>query len=136
MERDAGITFVGRVRSRLRIRSECPSQGSEGAPAARLEIEPRFRSALKGMKPGSRIVILTWLDRADRTAFQVHPRGNPKNPLTGVFCTRSPNRPNPIGLHEVRVIAMEEDGTLMVEPLEVLDNTPIVDIKISRSGRD
>ncbi len=135
MKTDAGLIFVGRVRSRLKTLAQCPKQGNEGGPIARVEINPPFQRALKGIKPGSQLVILTWLDQADRTALQVHPRGNPNNPLTGVFFTRSQNRPNPIGLHEVRVIAMEQDGTLVVEPLEALDNTPIVDIKISLPGR-
>jgi len=134
MKTDAGLIFVGRVRSRLKTLDQCPNQGSEGAPIARVEINPRFQSALEGIKPGSQIVILTWLDQTDRTVLQVHPRGNPNNPLTGVFLTRSQNRPNPIGIHEVRVIATEEDGTVVVEPLEALDNTPIIDIKISLPG--
>ena len=134
MKTDAGLIFVGRVRSRLKTLDQCPNQGSEGAPTARLEINPHFQSALNGIKPGSKIVILTWFDQADRTALQVHPRGNPNNPLTGVFLTRSPNRPNPVGLHEVRVIATVEDGILVAEPLEALDNTPIIDIKFSLPG--
>ena len=86
-----------------------------------------------GLKPGSKLILLTWLDRSDRTALQVHPRGNPSNALKGVFLTRSPNRPNPIGLHTVKFLAVENDVLLQVEPLEVLDNTPIIDIKISLS---
>lgn len=131
METDASLVYIGRVRSRLKTLAQCPNQGTEGAPIARLEIKSPFRTAMRGIKSGSQIVILTWLDRADRTALQVHPRGNPNNPLTGVFLTRSPSRPNPIGLHEVRVIDLEEDGTLVVEPLEALDGTPIIDLKIS-----
>ncbi len=130
MNSDAGLLYVRRVRSQLKTLDQCPRQGTEGAPVARVEINPHFQSALEGIKPGSQIVILTWLVQADRSALQVHPRGNQHNPLTGVFLTRSPNRPNPIGLHEVRVIAMEQDGTLVVEPLEALDKTPIIDIKI------
>jgi len=113
----------------LKTLEQCPKQGSEGAPVSRVEIDPPYRSALEGIEPGSQLVILTWLDQADRTALQVHPRGNPDKPLTGVFCTRSPNRPNPIGLHDVRVVALQENGTLVVESLEVLDNTPVLDIK-------
>jgi L-fuculose-phosphate aldolase len=125
------LTVVGRVRSTLRTLDQCPDQGDEGAPAARLDIDPQDRGALRGIDPGTRITVLTWLDRADRAVLQVHPRGNPKNPLTGVFFTRSPHRPNPIGLHEVRVVEVEADGALLVEPLEVLDDTPIIDIKKS-----
>jgi len=132
MTSDAGLTFIGRVDSSLKTLTQCPRQGNEGGPIARVQINPLFQSALKGIKRGSQIVLLTWLDQADRTALQVHPRGNPKKPLTGVFFTRSPNRPNPIGLHEVRVVATKEDGTLVVGPLEALDDTPIIDIKISR----
>ncbi len=131
MKYDVGLTYIGRIRSELKELDQCPKQGYEGAPVAWVEIEPMYHDALSGIKPGAKIVILTWLDQADRTVLKVHPRHNPRNPLTGVFHTRSPARPNPIGLHEVRVIRVGDGGVLVVEPMEALDLTPVLDIKIS-----
>jgi len=131
----ADLKFIGKIKSELTKRSQCPKQGHEGAPDAYLIIDPVYEDALKGIKPGSKLLILTWLDQADRTILQVHPRGNPENPLTGVFFTRSPNRPNPIGIHQVKVVEIEEHLKLLVGPIEVLDNTPVIDIKISFNDR-
>jgi len=132
MQGHAQVNFIGQIRSELKTLKDCPCQGKEGAPSARVKIFPEFRDALKGIKTGARLVMLTWFHHAGRDTLQVHPRGNPENPLTGVFLTRSPNRPNPIGLHEVRVLSVdEEDPALVVAPLEALDNTPVIDIKIS-----
>jgi len=133
MSTTAELNYIGHVSSQLQKLKECPKQENEGAPAATLHIYPAYREAMLGLKPGSKLILLTWLDRSDRTALQVHPRGNRSNALKGVFLTRSPNRPNPIGLHTIKVLALEGDGVLQVEPLEVLDNTPIIDIKISLS---
>jgi len=130
MQDHAQVNFIGQVKSGLKTLKNCPRQGKEGAPAARVEIFPLFRDALKGIKQGSHLVLLTWFHKARRDTLEVHPQGNPKNPLTGVFFTRSPNRPNPIGLHEVRVLDVGTDG-LTVEPLEALDKTPVIDIKVS-----
>jgi tRNA-Thr(GGU) m(6)t(6)A37 methyltransferase TsaA len=94
-----------------------------------LEIDPAFTEGLDGITPGRELVVLTWFHEAQRNILKVHPRGNPANPLRGVFATRSPDRPNPIGLHRVTVIEVEERGRLRVGPLEVLDGTPIIDIK-------
>jgi tRNA-Thr(GGU) m(6)t(6)A37 methyltransferase TsaA len=105
-----------------------PRQGDEGAPDAWIEFEPAAREALKGIEPGDRMVILTWLDRADRDVLTVHPRGDTTRPETGVFATRSHHRPNPIGLHPVEVL--EIDGPRMkVSGIEALDGTPVVDVK-------
>jgi tRNA-Thr(GGU) m(6)t(6)A37 methyltransferase TsaA len=123
------LTIIGRVESPLRALADAPRQGDEGAPDAWLAIEPAFAAALGGLRPGDEVVLLTWLDRADRATLAVHPRDDTSAPLTGVFATRSPHRPNPIGLHRVTVRAIE--GTrLQVGPLEAVDGTPIVDIKI------
>lgn len=122
------LVMVGKVRSWLKERSECPKQGFEGAPEARLEIDARYREALVGMRPGMEIIVLTWLHLGDRTTLQVHPRDDPRAPLAGVFVTRSSDRPNPIGLHRVTVLAVD-DVTIHVRPLEVVDGTPVVDIK-------
>jgi len=120
---------IGVIRSTLRSLSEAPCQGSEGAPDAWLEVEPAFASALRGVATGDELLVITWLHRADRDVLEVHPRGDSKNPLTGVFATRSPHRPNPLGLH--RVTVREISGTrLMVGPIEAIDGTPVVDIKV------
>jgi tRNA-Thr(GGU) m(6)t(6)A37 methyltransferase TsaA len=128
---------IGIVRSSLQRREDCPPQGWEGAPDAWLEIAPAFAEGLDGVTPGCELVLLTWLHEARRDVLKVHPRGNPENPLRGVFTTRSPDRPNPIGLHCVEVIEIEKPGRIRVRPLEVLNGTPIVDIKpmVGPSGR-
>jgi len=119
---------IGTVRSTLTSLAQAPLQGNEGAPDAQLEITAPFAPALAGIQPGDELVLLTWLHGADRDVLQVHPRGDPDRPLTGVFATRSQDRPNPIGMHRVSVL--EVNGrTLRVAPLEAIDGTPIVDIK-------
>jgi len=120
---------VGRVRSPLTTRKQAPRQGSEGAPEAWLELEAELAPALQGLVVGQEVVLLTWLHQARRGVLQVRPRGNPANPLTGVFATRSPDRPNPIGLHRVRVLEIDPPARLRVGPLEAIDGTPIVDLK-------
>lgn len=119
---------IGRIRSTLRARSRAPRQGTEGAPDAWLELEPWAAAAAEGLAAGDEIIVLTWLHQADRRVFKVHPRGDRRNPLTGVFATRSPDRPNPVGLHTVRVRAI--DGLrLRVGPIEAVDGTPVIDLK-------
>ena len=107
----------------------CPKQGAEGAPEAWLEIDPAFSEALEGLAAGQEIIVLTWLDRGRRDLLRVHPRGNPEAPLKGVFATRSPHRPNPIGLHRVKIVEIQGLGRMRVRPLEALDGTPVIDIK-------
>jgi tRNA-Thr(GGU) m(6)t(6)A37 methyltransferase TsaA len=119
---------VGQVRSSLRDRNDAPKQGGEGAPEAWVEVRAPFVEAIHGLEPGQEIFLLTWLHLSRRDVLRVHPRGNPATPLTGVFATRSPDRPNPIGLH--RVTVLEIAGTrLRVGPLEAVDGTPVVDLK-------
>lgn len=119
---------VGHVRSALRSLAEAPRQGSEGAPDVWLEVDPAFARGLSGIAAGDEVIVLTWLDRADRDVLEVHPRGDLENPLAGVFATRSPHRPNPLGLH--RVTVREISGTrLRIGPMEAVDGTPVVDIK-------
>lgn len=120
---------VGIVRSKLKRREDCPHQGWEGAPDAWVEIDPAFADGLDGIAPGCEVVLLTWFHQARRNVLKLHPRNNPQNPLRGVFTTRSPDRPNPVGLHRVEVLEVDIPGRLRVHPLEALDGTPIIDIK-------
>lgn len=120
---------IGIVHSSLNSLAGCPKQGLEGAPDAWLEIYPEFIEALDGIIVGSEVLILTWLHQANRSFLKVHPRGNPNEPLRGVFATRSPDRPNPIGLHRATVLQISEPGRMNVRPLEALDGTPVIDIK-------
>ena len=122
------LTPIGHVQSTLKDRSSAPRQGSEGAPDARIEIVPEFQDCLDGIAPGQEIWIFTWLHQARRSVRKVHPRKNPNNPLTGVFATRSPDRPNPIGLHRSKVLSAQ-GASLEVQALEAIDGTPVVDIK-------
>jgi tRNA-Thr(GGU) m(6)t(6)A37 methyltransferase TsaA len=119
---------VGYIRSSLMHREEAPLQGDEGAPAAWVEIQPAFVAALEGIEKDDELLLLTWLHEAERDILQVHPRGRKENPVTGVFATRSPSRPNPVGIHRVSVLKVE--GTrIQVGPLEAIDGTPVIDIK-------
>jgi tRNA-Thr(GGU) m(6)t(6)A37 methyltransferase TsaA len=122
------ITPIGRVESSLTDPEAAPKQGHEGAPDAWLIFEPRVLEGLQGLKPGDRVVLLTWLDRARRDVLRVHPRDDVSNPKQGVFNTRSADRPNPIGLHPVEIAAIEGDR-IRVRNLEAVDGTPIVDVK-------
>ena len=126
---DNTLKFIGKVESNLKKIEDCPLQESESAPPATLVIDPEFAEAMKDIKPGSEILLLTWMHMADRTVMTTKPRNNPAARLTGVFSTRSPDRPNPIGMHIVKVIAVPEKGTIKVSALEVLDQTPLIDIK-------
>jgi len=125
---DILLVPIGRVESPLTNAAEAPKQGFEGGPDAWLVFEPRVLDALDGLEPGARVIVLTWLDRADRDTLRVHPRDDASNPLRGVFGTRSADRPNPIGLHEVKVLAVE-GNRVRVSDLEALDGTPVVDLK-------
>jgi tRNA-Thr(GGU) m(6)t(6)A37 methyltransferase TsaA len=121
---------IGAVESPIRTRADAPRQPGEGAPPAWLVLDPAYAPALDGVNAGSKLVVLTWLHLADRTTQTVHPRDDHSLPLTGVFATRSPDRPNPIGLHTVSVL--ERDGCrLLVDALEAIDGTPIVDLKVA-----
>jgi len=119
---------IGTVESSLIDRAVAPRQGDEGSPDAWLVFDPGVSEGIRDLQLGTEILVLTWLDRARRDVLAVHPRGDVRNPLTGVFSTRSPDRPNPIGLHRVRIESI--DGTrVRVRNLEALDGTPIVDVK-------
>jgi len=125
------MTPIGVVRSSLRDRRHAPRQAFEGAPEATLEIDPAFAPALDRLPFGTELIVVTWLHEADRTVLQVHPRDDERIPLTGVFATRSPDRPNPIGLHRVTVIGIEPPTSLHVDALEAVDGTPILDLKVA-----
>ena len=122
---------IGVVRSALRSPEDAPNQAFEGAPEALLEIDPELIDGLHRIEAGDELIVLTWLHLADRHVLETHPTGDLNIPLTGVFRTRSPDRPNPIGVHRVTVIALEGPTTLRVDALEAIDGTPIVDLKIA-----
>jgi tRNA-Thr(GGU) m(6)t(6)A37 methyltransferase TsaA len=122
------VEMIGKVESPLTDRESAPKQGDEGAPEARLVFEPAVVDGLEGIRPGDQMIVLTWLHLADRDVLQVHPRGDLSRPLQGVFNTRSPGRPNPIGLHVVEVVSIDGDS-VRVRNLEAIDGTPIVDMK-------
>jgi tRNA-Thr(GGU) m(6)t(6)A37 methyltransferase TsaA len=129
------LCAVGQVESPLTDRNSAPKQGDEGAPDAWLVFDPAMREAIQDLQVGDEVILLTWLDRARRDVLAVHPRGDRNNPITGVFSTRSPDRPNPIGLHTVEILAIA-DNRVEVRNLEALDRTPILDVKPVLGGID
>ena len=124
------VVPIGFVRSTLVDREAAPKQGIEGgAPDAQLVFERQYEDGLRDLRRGDEILLLTWLHRGDRSVLRVHPRDDPSAPLRGVFSTRSQDRPNPIGIHRVRIIEIESPLQLRVSDLEAFDGTPIIDIK-------
>jgi tRNA-Thr(GGU) m(6)t(6)A37 methyltransferase TsaA len=128
MTRQFVVRPIGRVESVLKTRDEAPRQADEGAPGAVLVFDESVRDGLRELAAGDEIIVITWFDRADRETLRVHPRDDLTRPATGVFSTRSPDRPNPLGLHRVTIVGTG-DLRLRVDHLEALDGTPIVDIK-------
>ena len=126
---------IGSVKSPLRDRAAAPLQGEEGAPEAVLEFDRAVGEGLRDLAPGAEVIVLTWLHQARRDVLSVHPRGNRRNPLQGVFSTRSPDRPNPIGLHRVTIVAIDATR-VRVRNLEAIDGTPVLDVKpvLDRGG--
>jgi tRNA-Thr(GGU) m(6)t(6)A37 methyltransferase TsaA len=122
------IEPIGVIRSELTSREAAPHQGYAGAPDAWLEVNPAFAEGLKGTLEGDETILITWFHKANRDILKLHPRGEKNMPLTGVFATRSPDRPNPIGLHRVTVLEIA-GNRLRVGPIEAIDGTPVVDIK-------
>jgi tRNA-Thr(GGU) m(6)t(6)A37 methyltransferase TsaA len=132
-----GLRPVGVIKSEIKKRAEAPKQGSEGAPDVWLDVHPWAAEGLHRIAVGDQLIIITWFHQARRDVLQVHPRSDRRNPLTGVFATRSPDRPNPLGLHPVVVRAID-GNRLRIGPLEAIDGTPVVDIKpvLSCTPRD
>jgi tRNA-Thr(GGU) m(6)t(6)A37 methyltransferase TsaA len=126
---DFAVRPIGIVRSPLTKREDAPRQGHEGAPAAWIEIVPEFADALDGLRKRDEVIILTWFHNARRDPLRVHPRGDRSAAETGVFATRSPDRPNPIGLHPVTILEIDPSRGIKVAPIEAIDGTPVVDIK-------
>jgi len=122
------LTSIGRVESPLDDPAAAPKQGDEGAPDAWLAFDPAVLEGLEGLQRGDDVIVLTWLHRARRDVLRVHPRGDPSRDRQGVFTTRSPHRPNPIGLHRVEILSIE-GGRIRVSNMEAVDGTPIVDVK-------
>jgi tRNA-Thr(GGU) m(6)t(6)A37 methyltransferase TsaA len=129
MKEKPTLEVIGHVESALTDRKLAPKQGSEGAPDAWLVFRDSVREALSDLKEGDEVIVLTWLDRADRDVLRVHPRDDPSRAPMGVFSTRSADRPNPIGLHRVRIVSIVDGLRFLVRNLEALHMTPIVDVK-------
>ena len=125
---NAHLRPIGVIRSTIKSRSEAPKQGTEGAPDVWLEVHRFAAEAMDGLSVGDEIIVVTWLHRARRDVMKVHPRSDPRRRLTGVFATRSPDRPNPLGLHPVTVRRIVKNR-LRIGPIEAIDGTPVVDIK-------
>ncbi|HEY2375208.1 MAG TPA: tRNA (N6-threonylcarbamoyladenosine(37)-N6)-methyltransferase TrmO [Gemmatimonadaceae bacterium] len=128
---------IGRVSSPLTSRADAPKQGDEGAPHAWLVLDAEFADGARDLRVGQEIFVFTWLHQANRSVLRVRPRCNPRARLYGVFSTRSPDRPNPIGLHRVTVLEVDGDARIRVDAMEAIDGTPIVDIKpVLKPGRE
>ncbi|HSN89542.1 MAG TPA: tRNA (N6-threonylcarbamoyladenosine(37)-N6)-methyltransferase TrmO [Thermoanaerobaculia bacterium] len=125
---EACLLPVGVIRSALKDRRKAPKQGKEGAPDAWLEVNAWAAEGLQGLAVGDEVIVITWFHQADRDVFLVRPRSDRRRPLTGVFATRSPDRPNPLGLHTVTVRAID-GNRLLIGPIEAIDGTPVVDVK-------
>jgi tRNA-Thr(GGU) m(6)t(6)A37 methyltransferase TsaA len=124
----AQLRPIGVIRPRIKERSKAPRQGSEGAPDAWVEVHPSAAPAMDGLAIGDKLIVITWLHRAHRDVLKVHPRSDPRRQLTGVFATRSPDRPNPVGLHNVTLRRIAK-SRLRIGPMEAIDGTPVIDIK-------
>jgi tRNA-Thr(GGU) m(6)t(6)A37 methyltransferase TsaA len=129
------VKAIGYVESPLRSKAEAPKQGEEGSPLSVLAFDATVKDALANIRVGDKLLLLTWLDRADRSVLKVHPRDDPAVPMRGVFSTRSQDRPNPIGVHRVTVVSILDPLRFQVRDLEAFDRTPIVDVKATLEGR-
>ncbi|MDB5087243.1 MAG: tsaA [Mucilaginibacter sp.] len=126
---DPAIKSIGKIQSALKNIEDCPLQGAENAPEATIIISPEFIEGIKNLAAGQEVLLLTWLHMADRTIIKCYPRHNYDAPFMGVFLTRSPDRPNPIGIHPVKILSVSANGIIKVSGLEALDQTPVIDIK-------
>lgn len=129
MNKIPGLKFIGKINSELKKIDDCPFQENENAPQVDVIIFPAFIEGIKNIKAGSEILLLTWLHKANRKVIKCVTRNNFELPKVGVFSTRSPDRPNPIGIHKVKVLEISKKGLIKVSGLEVLDQTPLIDIK-------
>ena len=129
MEDDKQLQFIGTIRSPLTAIEDCPRQEREDAPPATIEVFEEFAEGLRDIKVGDELILFTWLHKADRNVLETRPRNDSSLPLTGIFSTRSPDRPNPIGIHIVKVTEVLNSRHFLVPNLEVLDGTPLIDIK-------
>jgi tRNA-Thr(GGU) m(6)t(6)A37 methyltransferase TsaA len=127
-ETDYLLHPIGFIQSDLKDRGEAPRQGNEGAPDAWLEVNSALAEGLDGLEVGHELIVITWFHESRRDVLKLHPRGDNNNPLTGVFATRSPDRPNPLGLHRVTVLEIA-GNRLKIGPIEAIDGTPVVDLK-------
>jgi len=129
------IKPIGVIRSEIKNKEDAPLFYTEGAPNAFLDMIPAYTDGLYRIQVGDEIIIITWFHQACRETLKVHPRGDVANPLTGVFLTRSPDRPNPLGLHRVKVLEINQDR-LHIGPIEAIDGTPVIDIKSVVESKD
>jgi tRNA-Thr(GGU) m(6)t(6)A37 methyltransferase TsaA len=139
MDERPALTIIGYVDSPLKDPKLAPKQGREGgAPEAWVRFDESVREALRDLRPGDEVIVLTWLHRADRATLRCHPRDDVSRPPLGVFGTRSADRPNPVGLHRVRIVAIEDGIRFLVRHLEAVDGTPVIDVKavLAGSGED
>jgi tRNA-Thr(GGU) m(6)t(6)A37 methyltransferase TsaA len=123
------IKFIGKIHSPLKNIADCPLQEDEGAPQVSVLIYKEFRKALLGLNAGAKIILLTWLHKANRNELMTKPRNDPKAKTRGVFATRSPDRPNPIGMHVAEILDIGDNGEIKISNLEVIEGTPVIDIK-------
>ena len=130
---EPSLKFIGEIHSELKILKDCPLQENENSPPAGILMFPEFIEGIKDIIVGSEILLLTWLHIADRKVLKCIPRNHYESPLLGVFSTRSPDRPNPIGIHLVKVLSIADNGMIRVSGLEVIDKTPLIDIKPIRN---
>ncbi|HEX2608028.1 MAG TPA: tRNA (N6-threonylcarbamoyladenosine(37)-N6)-methyltransferase TrmO [Flavisolibacter sp.] len=125
------LVAIGVIQAPMNNKEDCPLQEIEGKPGSVLRVLEEFGDAAQNIHKGSELVLLSWLDRSDRSILKTHPRNDPQLPLTGVFSTRSPDRPNPIGIHKVTVLEVLEKNLFVLSGLDLLDQTPIIDIKVA-----
>ncbi len=123
------IKFIGKIHSPLKEIGDCPLLENEGAPQVLVSIDEKYRAALSGLEVGNKIFLFTWLHKGDRNVLTTKPRNNPNAITKGVFATRSPDRPNPIGIHVAEILSIDENGEINVSNMEVIDGTPLIDIK-------